>query len=208
MAEKGYVYILTNPSFKNNWVKIGKSERPVEQRRKELDTTSVPLPFEIYATIKTSKYNEVEKKVHREIDRFTDCRVRKNREFFEVEPQVALEVLKDIASLLDDAEITEYTKPAETESQVKERRSPFKFSMAEISAGSEIKFVDADITVTVADDKHIEYNGDLYTLSGFAATFMPEKKRNTSGAYCGPEHFTFQGTLLSELRNLHEKPEE
>lgn len=28
--EQGYVYILTNPSFKEDWVKIGKSARPVE----------------------------------------------------------------------------------------------------------------------------------------------------------------------------------
>lgn len=26
----GYVYILTNPSFKEDWVKIGKSLRPVD----------------------------------------------------------------------------------------------------------------------------------------------------------------------------------
>ncbi len=25
--EKGYVYILTNPSFREDWVKIGKSAR-------------------------------------------------------------------------------------------------------------------------------------------------------------------------------------
>ena len=33
--EPGYVYILTNPSFREDWVKIGKSSRPrrgVEQR--------------------------------------------------------------------------------------------------------------------------------------------------------------------------------
>lgn len=29
-AKQGYVYILTNPSFKEDWVKIGKSSRPVE----------------------------------------------------------------------------------------------------------------------------------------------------------------------------------
>ena len=125
MAESkpGYVYIMTNPSFKENWVKIGKGARPVGLRLKELDTTSVPMPFEIYATLKTSKFNEVEKKIHREIDRFTDFRVRKNREFFEVEPQVALDLLKDIASLLDDAEIKEYKAPEEPESVSKERRA-------------------------------------------------------------------------------------
>ena len=57
--EPGYVYILTNPSFREDWVKIGKSSRPVDVRSKELDNTAVPLPFEIFATMKTTKYNEV-----------------------------------------------------------------------------------------------------------------------------------------------------
>ena len=61
--EPGYVYILTNPSFREDWVKIGKSSRPVDVRSKELDNTAVPLPFEIFATMKTAKYNEVEKLV-------------------------------------------------------------------------------------------------------------------------------------------------
>ena len=61
--EPGYVYILTNPSFREDWVKIGKSARPVDIRSKELDNTAVPLPFEIYATIQTVKYNDVEKHV-------------------------------------------------------------------------------------------------------------------------------------------------
>jgi len=102
---QGYVYILTNPSFKEDWVKIGKSSRPVDVRSKELDNTAVPLPFEIFATLKTSKYNEVEKQIHKQIDLLTDLRIRNNREFFNVKPQVALEILKDIANLLDDAEI-------------------------------------------------------------------------------------------------------
>ena len=106
--ELGYVYILTNPSFREDWVKIGKSSRPVDVRSKELDNTAVPLPFEIFATMKTVKYNEVEKLVHKTIDRLTDLRIRQNREFFNVAPQVALDIFRDIAMAIDDAEITEY----------------------------------------------------------------------------------------------------
>ena len=117
MTEKvpGYVYILTNPSFREDWVKIGKSTRPVDVRSKELDNTAVPLPFEIFATMRTVKYNEVEKLVHKTIDRLTDLRIRQNREFFNVAPQVALDILKDIAQTIDDAVITEYkdNKPIE-----------------------------------------------------------------------------------------------
>ena len=77
--ETGYVYILTNPSFREDWVKIGKSSRPVDVRSKELDNTAVPLPFEIFATMETAKYNEVERLVHKTIDRLTDLRIRQNR---------------------------------------------------------------------------------------------------------------------------------
>lgn len=103
--EPGYVYILTNPSFREDWVKIGKSSRPVDVRSKELDNTAVPLPFDIYATMKTVKYNEAEKLVHRYIERFTNLRIRNNREFFNVKPEEALNIFHDVAMLLDDAEI-------------------------------------------------------------------------------------------------------
>ena len=36
--EQGYVYILTNPSFKEDWVKIGKSARTVDVRSKSMFT--------------------------------------------------------------------------------------------------------------------------------------------------------------------------
>ena len=106
--EPGYVYILTNPSFREDWVKIGKSSRPVDIRSKELDNTAVPLPFEIFATLKTVKYDIVEKKIHKAIDRLTDLRIRQNREFFNIKPELALEILRDEAMVLDDAEVTLY----------------------------------------------------------------------------------------------------
>ena len=113
MEKQGYVYILTNPSFKEDWVKIGKSSVSVEQRVKQLDGTAVPLPFEIYATMKTSKYSEVEKVVHQTIDSLTDLRIRQNREFFNITPQEALNIFKRLATMLDDAEIREYQKQKE-----------------------------------------------------------------------------------------------
>ena len=45
--EPGYVYILTNPSFREDWVKIGKSSRPVDVKGKE-GGNIVPLPFKSY----------------------------------------------------------------------------------------------------------------------------------------------------------------
>ena len=103
-TQKGYVYILTNQSFREDWIKIGKSSRPVNVRSKELDNTAVPLPFEIYATMKTASYNKVESMLHRILEG-THTRIRKTREFFNVKPEVALDAFYGIAELLSDAEV-------------------------------------------------------------------------------------------------------
>ena len=107
--EPGYVYILTNPSFREDWVKIGKTTN-MEERLRTLYNTSLPLPFEVFATMKTSKYNEAEKLVHHYIERFTNLRIEKKREFFNVKPEEALEIFREVATLLDDAVIEEVYK--------------------------------------------------------------------------------------------------
>lgn len=209
--EPGYVYILTNPSFKEDWVKIGKSSRPVDIRSKELDNTAVPLPFEIFATMKTCKYNEVEKLVHKTIDRLTDLRIRQNREFFNVAPQMALDIFRDIALTIDDAEVVLYhenkpiiekTTDAPTKREVK--RSRFKFSMCDIKIGEHITFIPTGLVVKVASDDSIEYDGRIYKLSPFVGTFMPEDRRNTSGAYQGAKYFSYKGEILDDLRKEKE----
>lgn len=210
MKEAGYVYILTNPSFKEDWVKIGKSSRPVDIRSKELDNTAVPLPFEIYATLKTIKYEQVEKRIHKTIDRLTDLRIRQNREFFNVSPAKALDILKDISTTLDDAEIDEVylgenRKPAKQQAEAedchkRQQRPRFKFSMINIPIGATVVFTPTGIEVKVADDDKVEYEGRLYKLSPFVGTFMPKEKQNTSGAYQGPKYFSYKGEILDDLR--------
>mgnify|MGYP001781021421 FL=1 len=216
--EPGYVYILTNPSFREDWVKIGKSARPVDVRSKELDNTAVPLPFEIYATIKTVKYNEVEKHVHKTIDRLTDLRIRQNREFFNVAPQIALDIFYDIAKMIEDAVVTVYkdnkpiTDNEKPDKQIDDhkrivRRGRFKFSMVGIKIGERITFVPTNTEVKVASDDSIEYEGRIYKLSPFVGTFMPEDKRNTSGAYQGAKYFSYKGKVLDDLRSAMENEE-
>ncbi|ALA93619.1 T5orf172 domain-containing protein [Porphyromonas gingivalis AJW4] len=219
--EPGYVYILTNPSFREDWVKIGKSGRPVDIRSKELDNTAVPLPFEIYATIRTVKYNDVEKHVHKTIDRLTDLRIRQSREFFNVPPQIALDIFNDIAKMIDDAIVTVYEdnkpichdKKASLSELTKRtvKRGRFKFSLVGIKIGEYVTFIPTNTEVKVASDDSVEYQGRIYKLSPFVGTFMPEDKRNTSGAYQGAKYFSYKGKVLDDLRSMIEsnysKPE-
>ena len=218
---QGYVYILTNPSLREDWVKIGKSSRPVDVRSKELDNTAVPLPFEIYATLKTSKYDKVEKQIHKQIDRLTDLRIRQNREFFNIAPSVALDIMRDIADLLEDAELAVYVdnKPvisnskdedkkinAANDSKKRKMMKPaFKFHMVGLNVGDTIIFDALSLPVKVASDDKIEYEGRLWSLSAFTAEFLPEEMQNNSGAYQGPKYFSYNGKNLSQIRLENEK---
>ena len=207
--EIGYVYILTNPSFREDWVKIGKSSRPVDVRSKELDNTAVPLPFEIFATIKTVKYNEVEKHVHKTIDRLTDLRI-----------QLALEIFIDIAKMIDDAVITRYKDNKPINESMKEngevfneqtkiaKRGRFKFSMVNIKVGEYITFTPTNLQVKVASDDTVEYDGRIYKLSPFVGTFMPKERQTQSGAYQGAKYFTYNGEILDDLRTKMEQNKE
>lgn len=212
MKEPGYVYILTNPSFKEDWVKIGKSSRPVNVRSKELDNTAVPLPFEIFATIRTVKFNEVEKLIHKTIDRLTDLRIRQNREFFNIQPQIALDILRDISTTIDDAFIELYhnNQPIKEAAEVQDeephkRRAPFRFGMVNIQIGETVVFTPKNIKVKVASDNQVEYEGRIYKLSPFTAAFLPDEMRNASDAYQGPKYFTYKGRPLDELRKEFEE---
>lgn len=217
--EKGFVYILTNESFREDWVKIGRSSRPVDVRSKELDNTAVPLPFKIYATIQTTKYTNVERIVHKQIDRLTDLRIRQNREFFNVEPTQALDILLDLATAIDDAVVMQYVddkpvqlypsinneKPQAVKMEKHVQRKPFEFAMVGLKDGDMITFAPLNIQVKVNGKNKVEFEGRLWSLSAFTGTYLPIEKQNNSGAYQGPKYFTYNNKTLWDLRLELEK---
>ena len=217
--EKGYVYILTNDSFREDWVKIGRSSRSVDVRSKELDNTAVPLPFKVYATIQTTKYTNVERIVHKQIDRLTDLRIRQNREFFNVEPTQALDILLDLATAIDDAVVMQYVddkpvqlypsinneKPQAVKTEKHVSRKPFEFAMVGLKDGDMITFAPLNIQVKVNGKNKVEFEGRLWSLSAFTGTYLPIEKQNNSGAYQGPKYFTYNNKTLWDLRLELEK---
>ena len=221
MAEKsdiGYVYIFTNDSFRDDWVKIGKTTN-LKERLKTLFNTSLPLPFKIYATIQTSKYDAVEKIVHKQIDRLTDLRINQNREFFNVTPAQALDIFMDQAQVLDDAVVMKYKnnepdellfprcpdKPERTApTRLMPQRKPFDFSMVGLNVGDEVIFDALQLPVKVAGKNKVEYEGRLWSLSAFCGTYLPEHMHNKSEAYQGPKYFSYQGKTLWEIRLMNE----
>ena len=232
MQETGYVYILTNPSFREDWVKIGKSSRPVNIRSKELDNTAVPLPFEIYATIQSVKYHEIEHLVHKMIDRLTHLRIRQNREFFNVAPHVALDIFRDIANTIDDAEIVEYSnnkpilsaegelissfqkpilsgeaKQLSSSTELRSSRERFRFSLIGIEVGELVRFDETGLMVRVVSDNQVEHEGKVYKLCPFVRAFLPLEKRTPSDQYQGSKYFSYNGRVLEDLRKEKEAKE-
>jgi hypothetical protein len=212
----GYVYILTNQSFKDDWVKIGKSAREVDVRSKELDNTAVPLPFNIFATLKTSKYNEAEKFIHKMIDMVApDIRIRKGREFFNITPVKAYEILKLCAEQYDDSEVVLYDEellaaytPAEDGAKKKSPRtepvaSRLTFELLGIPVGAELTWYnDESITVIVVDKASTVRVDDLELSLSAAALYINEKLGtvNKSRSYQGGMWFRYEGEVLTDIR--------
>ncbi|MCK5535594.1 MAG: GIY-YIG nuclease family protein [Bacteroidales bacterium] len=92
MSDKGYVYVLINPSLKGI-VKIGKTTRTPEERAKELSlATGVPTPFIVAYECCFNNCSEAETFVH---DFLEDkgYRVSRNREFFELPIKDAIDAI-------------------------------------------------------------------------------------------------------------------
>jgi len=83
------IYVLINEAMPG-YVKVGITTN-LEQRIRSLDTTSVPLPFEVFyaATVQDSKF--VERQI---FEAFLDKRVRSSREFFQISPEQAVAIIK------------------------------------------------------------------------------------------------------------------
>ena len=210
---QGFVYILTNPSFKDDWVKIGKSSRPVNVRNKELDNTAVPLPFTIYATLKTAKYNAAERFIHKMIDMVApDIRIRKGREFFNIAPRKAYDILVLCAEQYDDAEVEVHDEDLLDEISLHnddkpnapvERSARLTFEMLGIPVGETLTFYsDSNITVIVVDKGSTVRYDDLELSLSAAARYINEKLGtvNQSGAYQGGMWFKYKGETLTDMR--------
>lgn len=210
MGDQGFVYVLTNPSFRDDWVKIGKSSRLPEVRGRELYNTAVPLPYEIYCTLKTEKYSEAERMIHKSIDRLTKLRINPNREFFNIAPEKAFEILSDIKDLLGDEAILEIkgdntevlTKsPSGHKTRTGER---FDFYKRGLKDGDIIRFVeDEAIVAVVCNARQVIFEGETWYLSPLVRELYTRMNRvSVSGAYQGPLFFAYQGKRLTELETI------
>ena len=211
---KGVIYILTNPSFPE-YVKIGYA-KDIEQRLLQLNRSeTIPFAFRVYAT-----YDVVaplsDLILHDLIDGLNpDLRAietfngkKRTREFYEMTPEYAYNILSSIAKLSGTESRLKRIKPEghevedikmAEEAEKAYRRGPFTFSSVGINPGEIITFVpDLSITATVVDDKHIRIGETVTSLSGAAKSILHKN------ALQGPKYWSYKGRILDDIRTEKE----
>ena len=211
---KGVIYILTNPSFPE-YVKIGYA-KDIEQRLLQLNRSeTIPFAFRVYATydVVTPLSDLI---LHDLIDGLNpDLRAietfngkKRTREFYEMTPEYAYNILSSIAKLSGTESRLKRIKPEghevedikmAEEAEKAYRRGPFTFSSAGINPGEIISFVpDCSITATVVDDKHIRIGETVTSLSGAAKSILHKN------ALQGPKFWSYNGRILDDIRTEKE----
>lgn len=201
MSKKGTIYILTNEAMEGV-VKVGKTTKPVEARMKELDTTGIPLPFECYFAGRVDNIDHVEKQLH---DAFDDHRIRPRREFFSISPKRVLSALRLVRELEDVTPREEvFAEPEEDRKAVlkaSNRRS--RLNLEKIGILPEMILTherDDKATCKVIDDKRVEFNGEIMSLSKSALKVYHDLGFNWVSV-SGSSSWEYDGETLDERRH-------
>jgi hypothetical protein len=198
-----YVYILTNEAMPGI-IKIGLTENPVSERVLQLDTTSVPVPFQCYYAARVEDHKKVEKALH---TAFGDFRVRPNREFFRMDPfrvKAILEVMA-IEDVTPKNELVAAPEDAIALRSTGSNARRFIFSSAGIPLGATLNFVkDSTIAATVSSDTTVTYKGASYSLSLAALEALRDCGYNWTSVQ-GPEYWLYNGETVGSLRVQQER---
>ena len=212
---KGVIYILTNPSFPS-YVKIGYAD-DMDARLAQLNRSEcTPFAFRVYATYEVDsrltdmKLHEIIELLNpnlRAID--TVAGKKRKREFFAMSPEEAYRLFEAMAEIHGTTDRLKLVKPSNEQKQEeaiastiaeesRERAKPFSFSMVNIPVGSKITYCkDESIFCTVVDDKKVEFNGEVMSLTMAARIIM-----NLPHDYKlpGPAYFKYNGEMLNTIR--------
>ena len=216
MAHKGVIYILTNPSFKE-YVKIGYAH-DIEKRLRQLNRSeTIPFAFRVYAIYEVNS-ELTDKELHNLIDQLNpDLRTietfdgkKRVKEFYAMSAEEAYAILESIAKISGTTACLKRLTPEghevideqiANEVQENARRGKFHFSEVGIKPGERVVFTeDETIQPVVVDDRHIEYDGQIVSLSALA-----QQLKNTPYPQQGTVWFKYNGVKLDDLRRQLEK---
>jgi len=191
------VYVLTNTAMPG-LVKIGETSHDAPDTRvSQLYTTGVPVPFDIEFACEVDNYEQVEKALH---VAFGPQRVNPKREFFEIEPTQAIEILK----LLDRGrDVTEAIRSdrgdidasdTQAADRLRKRRPNLNFTEMGVPRGSVLLCTVDQSTAIVMSDRTVDYGGQEMSLTKATAT-----AKGIDYALAPTPYWTFEGRPLREI---------
>ena len=193
------VYLLTNPVMPD-LVKIGRTAN-LEERLRSLSTHSgVPVPFEVFYACEVSDSAKVERQIH---EGFGDHRINPKREFFRINPERILAILKlvELRDVTPAEDVVEDRVEQDSLNRERNRRENFKFSILGLKTGSVLTFLrDESIQATVIDDRRISFEGKETSLSSSALEILRTRYGYRAKTIAGPQYWCFEGKTLSEMR--------
>jgi len=196
------VYLLTNPCMPD-LVKIGMTSDLNERLLSLSSHTGVPVPFECFYACEVKDARQVERSVH---DAFGDHRINPKREFFRINPERIVSILKllELKNITPSDEVVADQTERDALEREQARRSNFRFSFVGIHPGAILSFVkDETITAKVVDDRSIEFEGEV-TSTSKAARDVLHRLGGTLTAAQGPLYWVYEGETLSERRSRME----
>ena len=168
------VYVLTNPAMPG-LIKIGRTiDDGAATRIAQLYSTGVPFPFQVEFACRVTNPDEVERALHAA---FAPQRVNPRREFFAIDPNQAIAILKllhvddQTAQIREDAPTSDEID-ANAGEQFRRRRPNFNFIEMGIPIGAELVCsVDGSIAI-VANSKRVVFNGEETSLTAATRTVL------------------------------------
>ena len=196
------VYVLTNPSMPDI-VKIGMTDN-LPARMRSLYSSSTPVPFECYFACTVADMRFVEKSIH---NGFDDFRINPRREFFRVDPERVVSILKMV--MIDDVTPKDDIVDDETDQRSLDNerkiRNRFNFDMVQVPAGAILTFIkDSNITATVVDKTKVEFEGEVQSLTSSALKIIHRMGYEWSKV-SGPQYWSYEGETLTERRHRMEQ---
>ena len=188
-----------------DYIKIGSTSGnsidDVKQRMRELDNTSLPLPFQCEYAAVVGDYKQVERALH---IAFRGYRVNRPREFFENLDPISV---KAVIDLIIEKDVTpeEIDIQNKDGSQNKVRKENFTFTMVNIPVDAILEFVDEpEKTCKVAGPKtEVEYEGEPYSISGL--TKMLKEIKETHYGIQATRYWKYDGETLQARRDRLEE---
>lgn len=186
MNDNQIVYALANPAMPDISLRMG-----------QLYSTGVPVPFECVYAVQVDNCIKVEAAFH---IAFGPYRINPNHEFFKIEPEQVISMLKLLGP--NDAtdtirqELDENVSQAERDSGEKLKKRPnMDFHQMGIANDQPLYFVDdPSITVTVSGPRKVIHNGNSVSLTAATRAIL-----NLDYSVQPSPKWKYNGKLLKDI---------